>query len=176
MKTAANPDYYDLSSERIQFRKLTDSDKELWQTFFENNNHLRFLAQDPDLGKEFLSNRWINFQLDRYQNSSFGLLGLIDKVSGEFIGQAGLLTRELDGQPEMEIAYSLIPKFWRQGYATEAVICLKNYAKKQQLAKRLISIIHHENMGSIAVAKKHGFIKLFETTYMEMPVHVYGEK
>lgn len=176
METTARKDYYKLHSERIQFRKLTEQDKGIWESFFEHNDHLRFLAQDPALGAEFLSNRWINFQLDRYQKNSFGLLALIDKNTGDFIGQAGLLTRELNGKTELEIAYSLIPKYWRRGFATEAVICLKNYAKSKQLADRLISIIHFENKGSIAVAKKHGFKKLFETTYMEMPVHVYGDK
>jgi len=176
METTAQPNYYRLKSDRLNFRKLTEEDKKVWQDFFVNNDHLRFLAQDESLGKEFLSDRWINYQLDRYTRDNFGLMALIDKISGEFIGQAGLLPRELDGKAEMEIAYSLIPKYWKKGFATEVAVALKEYAKSHQLADRYISIIHNENFGSMAVARKHGFTELFETTFFEMPVIVFGEK
>ena len=168
--------YYNQSSERITFRKLTEADKLAWQSFFVDNDHLRFVAQDPDLGKEFLSDRWINYQLDHYSKDNFGLLAMIEKSTGAFIGQAGILVREIEGQREYEIGYSLLQDFWRKGFASEASQHFKNFGRSIKLAPRFISIIHKENIGSIKVAENNGFKPLFDMTFFEMPVHVYGEE
>lgn len=172
----APKEYYNQSSERITFRKLTEEDKLTWQSFFVDNDHLRFVGQDPTLGKEFLSDRWINYQLDRYTRNDFGLLALIEKSTGAFIGQAGILTREINGTTEYEIGYSLKQEFWKKGFSSEAAIHLKNYGRQIKLAPRFISMIHPDNIGSIKVAEKNGFSYLFDSTFMEMDLRVYGEE
>jgi RimJ/RimL family protein N-acetyltransferase len=168
--------YYNQSSDRIQFRKLTEADKLTWQSFFVDNDHLRFVAQDPALGKAFLSDRWINYQLDHYSKDNFGLLALIEKSTGAFIGQAGILVRDIKGKREYEIGYSLKQEFWRKGLASEASQHLKEYGRSIKLAPRFISMIHPENLGSIKVAEKNGFKYLFDATFMEMDLRVYGEE
>ena len=49
-------DYFNHESERLTFRKLSESDIDSWLEFFENNNTLHFLGMDPsrehrDLGR-----------------------------------------------------------------------------------------------------------------------------
>jgi len=43
---------------------------------------------------------------------------LIDKQSGDFIGQCGLLIQTVDEIEELEVGYSILPRFWNKGYAT----------------------------------------------------------
>ena len=71
---------------------------------------------------------WLDKQLRRYQNDGFGLWGMIEKGSGELIGQCGLTYQEFNGQQVPEIGYLLRAEYWHKGYATEAAIACKEYA------------------------------------------------
>ena len=64
---------------------------------------------------------WLDKQLRRYQNDGFGLWGMIEKGSGELIGQCGLTYQEFNGQQVPEIGYLLRAEYWHKGYATELV-------------------------------------------------------
>ena len=41
--------------------------------------------------------------------NSFSLLALNDKITDSLIGMCGLLSQEVQGQPELEIGYHLLP-------------------------------------------------------------------
>lgn len=49
----------------------------------------------------------------------FGWWILRDPDSGRFIGRGGLRRVHVAGDPEIEVAYGLLPEFWGQGLATE---------------------------------------------------------
>jgi RimJ/RimL family protein N-acetyltransferase len=78
------------------------------------------------------------------------------KGSDEFIGIAGLLHQIVNEVIEIEIAFRIRKENWGNGYATESAIACKKYAQNILGCKRLISIIHPENMNSIRVAQKLG--------------------
>jgi len=119
--------YYQQSSERLIFRKLTEADIPNWLPFFTDNDHLPFLGMDLSKDHQSLAETWIRKQFDRYQKDGLGHLAVIEKSSGAFIGMGGLLVRELMGRQEYEIAYSLKPKFWRKAYGTEIAQQMKRF-------------------------------------------------
>lgn len=86
----------------------------------------------------------------------------------------GIIPRILDGKKEYEIAYSLIPKYWRNGYATETASTMKEFAFKKIDAPCLISIINMANLDSARVAKKNGMKVLFNSEHLGMKVHIFG--
>ena len=45
-----------------------------------------------------------------------GLLAVIEKDSGEFIGQCGITKQEVDGESVFEIGYLIRRKYWHMGY------------------------------------------------------------
>jgi [ribosomal protein S5]-alanine N-acetyltransferase len=49
----------------------------------------------------------------------YGWWALRDPDSGSFIGRGGLRRVQVAGQPEIEVAYGLLPEFWGRGLATE---------------------------------------------------------
>ena len=112
--------------------------------------------------------------MKRYENDEFGLLAVERKDSGDFIGMGGILLWELNGQKEHEIAYSIIPKYWNNGYATEIAQTIKHYCFKNIYTDRFISIIHVDNIASAKVAQKNGMHVLFNTEFRGMNVDVYG--
>jgi ribosomal-protein-alanine N-acetyltransferase len=87
-----------------------------------------------------------------------GLWATIHKETGKFIGRCGLLPWTIDGQQEVEVAYTIAQEFWGQGLATEAAQAILNYGFEHLNLARLISVIDSENVASQRVAEKIGMI------------------
>ncbi|MEM8890989.1 MAG: GNAT family N-acetyltransferase [Bacteroidota bacterium] len=172
----AAADYYQQSTARLRFRKMEESDLSVWKEFFYNNPLEGYLGIDVSLDAETKAVNWINLQLKRYKGANFGHLAAIDKQTDTFIGVGGIIPRELDSQPEFEIAYSILPVFWGKGYATELAQQMKKYAKKIELWDSLISIIHIDNHASKKVARKNGMEISARITYLGMEVEVFRLK
>ena len=81
---------------------------------------------------------------------------LIDKQTGNFIGQAGLLIQTVQDEERLEIGYSILPKYWGKGYAQEAAIKCRDFCFKNELRDTIISMMHVDNIASEIVAFKNG--------------------
>ena len=117
--------------------------------------------------------KWFEITMNRYENNLGGMNVLMDKNTGELIGQCGLLVQEIDNVQELEIGYSILPKFWNQGFATEAARKCKEYAFQNNFTDSLISIVHVDNISSEKVARKNGMIQDKKTIFKEMPVNIF---
>ncbi len=99
---------------------------------------------------------------------------LIDKNTKQLIGQCGLLIQTVENVKRLEIGYSILPKFWNLGFASEAAIKYKNYAFENNFAKTLISIVHIDNIGSERVAIKNGMsLEKKIDSYEGSPVNIF---
>ena len=151
----------DLETQRLRARRLTLDDIDNWMDFIQGENSLDFFNfVKPDRES---CEWWIKRQLKRYEDDGFGLMALIIKETGEMAGQCGLLKQELEGKPEIEIGYSLIPRFRGFGYATEAARAFKELAFHNNLSDSIISIIHIDNLKSQKVAENNGMTRDFVT-------------
>lgn len=166
--------YFNQESERLLYRRLSMDDSSDWAAFFIDNPNLPYLGSGFPEDSDEAAKLWIERQLDRYEEWGSGHLGVIEKKSGALIGMCGLLSREIEGENEYEVAYSIIPAFWRQGYGTEMAQQMKKFGMENALAPRFVSMIHPDNLGSIKVAENNGMVFLFKSTYQEMDVLVYG--
>uniref|UniRef100_UPI0040568181 GNAT family N-acetyltransferase n=1 Tax=Zobellia laminariae TaxID=248906 RepID=UPI0040568181 len=112
-------------TERLLFRKVLPSDFEAWLPFHEDKRSSEFwegLPSDPKIACQEQFDRIF----ERYENNLGGMNALISKSTGEFIGLCGLLKQTVDQIEELEIGYSILPNYWKQGYASEAAIKCKN--------------------------------------------------
>jgi len=154
------------------FRKLQTSDFDLWLPFHKNPlsfKHWEDMPKDPLVACQ----HWFDKAFYRYENNLGGMNVLEAKSNQAFIGQCGLLKQTVDGIEELEVGYSILPKYWRQGYATEAAIKCKVFAQEHKLAKTLISIIHVNNIASQKVAINNGMLQEKTTIYQNNPVHIF---
>jgi len=85
-----------------------------------------------------------------------GLWATIHKESGKFIGRCGLLPWTIDGQREVEVAYTIAQEYWGQGLGTEAARGILEYGFTTLHLSRLICLIDPENIASQRVAEKIG--------------------
>jgi RimJ/RimL family protein N-acetyltransferase len=166
--------YFNQESDRLLYRRLSLDDISEWADFFIDNPNLTYLGRGFPEDPEEAAQLWVERQLDRYEEWGAGHLGVIEKKSGTLIGMCGLLSREIEGKNEYEVAYSIKPAYWRKGYGTEMARQMKKFGREHKLAPRFVSMIHPDNVGSIKVAENNGMTFLFRSTYQEMEVEVYG--
>lgn len=156
----------------MHFRRVLHSDKEDWLPFFLDPESTRYWEGIPSDPEEACRQQFERI-FERYQKGLGGLNALIHKETGSFIGLAGLLTQEVDGQEELEIAYSLLPRFRHQGFAAEAAQRCLEIAFHRNYASSLISIIHTGNIPSQRVAEKIGMRISSQTQYKDNPVYIF---
>jgi RimJ/RimL family protein N-acetyltransferase len=153
-------------TERLLFRRITEQDFDTWLEFCKYPDSLKYIFSQEQLKVEDPLERcrmWFNRVDIRYENELGGMNALIDKQTGELVGQCGLLIQTIDDIEELEIGYSLMPAFRGKGYASEAAKKCKEFAFENEYAASLISVIVPENSDSIKVAMNNG-MKLDKTT------------
>lgn len=75
---------------------------------------------------------------------------VVERVTGEPVGDCFLLDKEIEGRAEREIIWVVAQKHWGRGFATEAARAV------MQREPGLCALIHPENAASIRVAEKAG--------------------
>ena len=168
--------YFNHSSQRLDFRALTERDIPLWEPFFVNNDRLRFFGFDEGKSNLELSADWINRQLDRYQENGLGMLAVIEKSSGDLIGLCGIISREFEGETIYEIGYSLMQSHWGKGYATEAATHMREVGNQLGVSSLYVSTIHPENVDSMKVAERNGMKRLKNGVFNDMELVIFGDE
>ena len=154
-------------TERLYFRLVTKADFDTWLPLFKEKHVAIFLGIPKDLSEKEQCEFWFKKVFHRYENNLGGMNALIDKTTGAFIGQCGLLVQTVENEERLEIGYSILPEYWGKGYAQEAAIKCKNVCFTNAFTDNLISMMHVDNIGSEIVAKKNGmtFEKLVDNIY-----------
>lgn len=163
-----------LESQRLTTRFLRPEDVELWCPFVSSKEATEFFPdyyapENPLPAAE----RFLSRQFNRYKEKTFGLQALVEKSSGDVVGICGLLLQQVDGKPELEVGYQILPKYWGLGYAPEAAKLFLDFAVEHQLADSIISVIDVGNVKSERVAEKNGLKRDKLTVYSGLDVWVY---
>jgi ribosomal-protein-alanine N-acetyltransferase len=166
MKTTFKYSLEGQETERLLFRRITEQDFDTWLAFCKYPDSLKYIFSQEQLKVEDPIERcriWFNRVYNRYENGLGGMNALIEKQTGAFVGQCGLLIQTIDDIEELEIGYSLMPAYRGKGFASEAAIKCKEFAFENNYATSLISVIVPENSDSIKVTLNNG-MKLDKTT------------
>ena len=90
------------------------------------------------------------------EHPQLGLWATVERSSGKFLGRSGLLSWQIDGRLEIELAFLIDKSRWGEGLATEAAQGIAQHARDVLGLKRLICLITHGNIASMKVAEKIG--------------------
>lgn len=110
----------------------------------------------PKAFSEKQVHEWIARNQLRYEQDGHGLWTVVLKATNEIMGDCGLTYQRVDGVDELEIGYHIIPRYWKQGFATEAAAACRDYAFNTLNANRVISWTNPSNLASRKVSEKNG--------------------
>jgi len=148
------PSLAGLTTERLVFRHATLLDGEWWMEYHNSAEAIKFMPFS--LGSEKDCTQFIQWTLGRIARDGSCLNVVSERVSSKPVGMIGLLTQEVSGVLELEVAYHLLPSAWGKGYATEAAQACKEFAWQHALAPSVVSLIDPGNEKSVAVAERNG--------------------
>ena len=78
------------------------------------------------------------------------------------------MRKQIEGVEEVEIAYLLDREYWGKGLATEAAEAIIKHGYAKYGFKRIVAVIHPQNVASIRVAEKIGMKYERDVLYGDM--------
>jgi RimJ/RimL family protein N-acetyltransferase len=140
---------------RLLFRRQTLDDLDILWALYCNPGITKYIPDAPRSYEE--AKEELEWHMNGHpKNPELGLWATIYKQTGRFIGRCGLLPWTIDGQQEVEIAYTIAQDYWGQGLATEAAQGILQYGFEKLKLTRMICRIDPENIASQRVAEKIG--------------------
>ncbi len=143
-----------VKTERLLLRTVTADDASI---ILELLNEPAFIANVADRGVHTLADA-ANYIAEKitpsYEKHGFGFYIIELKESGMPVGMCGLIKR--DALEEVDIGYSILERYWRNGYAYEAARAVLEYARDVIGLPRVVAITSRRNSASQALLIKLG--------------------
>jgi [ribosomal protein S5]-alanine N-acetyltransferase len=167
-----------IESERLILRRIEPKDFDFFARIHADPIVARYLGNGIPRSIEetrILLERYY----ETYKSLELGPLAVLRKSDGALIGRCGLSDMALEVNPssgelprvwyeraqipsdanvvfEQELGYTFDRNYWGQGYASEAAARVFEYASSTMQFRRIVSVIHPDNVASIKIAKKCG--------------------
>ena len=142
-----------IECDRFYLREYQESDYADLSAIYQDAENMVYFGAPYDDKK---MRRLIDWTMDNYKKYGFGFWAIIDKQSGEFIGDCGLSMQKIDGEWLPEIGYHIKKKYHNMGYASEAAQLVKKYIFKNYTFDALYGYTTEDNVPSIKVMIKNG--------------------
>ncbi len=118
--------------------------------------------------------RWLERIISSYRLHEHGVWAVVHREDAKVIGYCGLSCPPVDGRPQFEIGFRLLPAYWGRGLATEAAAAARDVAFGPLALTRVICLIQPENAASIRVAEKIGMRHERDTLFANTTLLVYA--
>lgn len=162
-----------LETGRLYTRFLQHDDYLAWAEFFRDGEASRFLPFYGTHVPEERALHWVEKQMARHRDQTYGLQMLLDKETHEPVGQCGLLLQHVNDVPELEVGYHILKKHWGKGYAPEAAQMFRDYGFENTSVDSIVSIIDINNVKSQRVAAKNGMRPGPQTRWLNFDINLY---
>ncbi|MDA0151193.1 GNAT family N-acetyltransferase [Vibrio sp. Makdt] len=145
-----------VETERLRLRMITPQDAAFIQRLYSSEDFLRYIGDkeinDTDKAVEYIKNNILKM----YEEKGVCLLMVEMKGSLTPIGICGLIKR--DTLSSHDIGYGFVPEVYGQGFAQEAAEAIIEQAKQNADIDHLVAITTSDNIRSIALLTKLGFV------------------
>ncbi|MDN2669038.1 GNAT family N-acetyltransferase [Vibrio sp. 14N.309.X.WAT.E.F5] len=159
---------------RLRLRMITPQDAAFIQRLYSSEDFLRYIGDkentDTDKAVEYIENNILKM----HQEKGVCLLVVEIKDSSTPIGVCGLIKR--DNLESHDIGYGFVPEVYGQGFALEAAQAIMEQAKHNADIDHLVAITTSDNIRSIALLTKLGFVfeRVEETINESVNLNLYG--
>ncbi|MBY7729874.1 GNAT family N-acetyltransferase [Vibrio bathopelagicus] len=159
---------------RLRLRMITPQDAAFIQRLYSSEDFLRYIGDkeitDTDKAVEYIENNILKM----HQEKGVCLLAVEIKESSTPIGVCGLIKR--DTLESHDIGYGFVPEVYGQGFALEAAQAIIEQAKHNADIDHLVAITTSDNIRSIALLTKLGFVfeRVEEAINENVNLNLYG--
>ena len=177
---------------RLLLRPFEDDDAIAAHTWFADPVVMKYVPSGPDVSVSRTRERLARYRAHQDRHG-FSKWLVLERASGRPIGDAGLLILEGNDLPEgwradrpslrdeagttapvwVDLGFRFQQSSWRQGYATEAAAAWVSVAFGSLGLNVLRAYAHPENLGSLKVLERLGFLDDRRDTVQGMPVVCY---
>ncbi|NWJ25969.1 GNAT family N-acetyltransferase [Rhizobium sp. RM] len=141
-----------LSTDRLYLREIDDSDLVSLADIYADDECMKFYPGTKTVAE---TKAWFQkLAFESYRADGFGLWAVVDRLTGQVIGDCGITRQQTPAGMEPEIGYHLWREFWGKGLATEAATACRDYALETLGLNRVVSITTPENIASQRVAQR----------------------
>lgn len=140
-------------TERLRVRQLKNEDRSFYLQLFGDSEVVRFIRppQTEDTIDGFLADH-LNKNPELFPGGRF----IVEETnSGISIGSFVIIP--IDAQPDFQIGYAFLKKYWGRGLATELIQAGIVYAFEVCELTKLFALIEVHNLASQKVVEKAGF-------------------
>ena len=143
-----------LETERLILRRVTTDDAETILELLNEPAFIRFVAdrkvRTTAQAVEFITAK----MLPSYAEFGFGFYLVELKESRVAVGICGLIKR--DTLDDVDVGFSILERFWRNGYAYEAACAVIDYGRCKLGIPRIIGVTAPDNESSAKLLEKLG--------------------
>jgi RimJ/RimL family protein N-acetyltransferase len=143
-----------LETQRLLLRPMELDDLDAFALVVGDPIAMRFYPRPFD---REMTRTWIVRVRDRYERDGIGLLAVVERATGEMIGDCGPMVMETGHGTHVELGWHIRADRQGMGFATEAGAACRDEAWRTLDVDHLISIVRPENVPSWSVARRLGF-------------------
>jgi RimJ/RimL family protein N-acetyltransferase len=155
-----------IETERLVLRLPVPDDAEAVAEASGDSEVMRYIG-NGETGTDEDAVRTVERMRRAWELDGFGGFIVVRREDGATLGRVGFMawdpdvwrsgTRaEIGDRAEVELGWTLSRIAWGHGYATEAALAARDWGLAEIAMRRLISLIHPENVRSMRVATKIG--------------------
>ena len=119
--------------------------------------HILKFVEDGRVPEEEQKEKLLAYIDNIYSFYDYGIWGIFDRADGSLIGLISLDFLTDAEEARYETGFFIRKERLGQGFATEAIEMVVNYAKNKLSASKLIAVTDYENMPARALLEKCGF-------------------
>lgn len=140
---------------RLVLRRFTLDDLEPFYQLASRPQIIRYAQNTPVASLEDARELMKAAPFHDYATHGYGRFACVWKETGEVIGFSGV--KFVPEISDTELGYRFLPEYWGKGLATEAGRASIEFARSDLGLKRLVAMVHPENVASARVVTKLGF-------------------
>jgi [ribosomal protein S5]-alanine N-acetyltransferase len=140
---------------RLILRRFTLDDLPAFYQLASRPQIIRYAQSTPVASLEDARELMYAAPFHDYATYGYGRFACVWKETGDVIGFSGV--KFVPEISDTELGYRFFPEFWGKGLATEAGRASIEFASAELGLKRLVAMVHPENLASARVVVKLGF-------------------
>ncbi len=144
-----------LQSERLILRAWEDRDRAPYATLATDAIAMQYLMSRT---RQETPDQWINRQIVRFAEIGFAYWAVEARETGDFVGAVGLSPTNYEAHftPAFQVGWRLLPRYWGNGYATEAAAAALRHGFADRQLEEIVAVTVPGNLRSQQVMRRLG--------------------